>query len=101
MKSGMVAAESAFDLVAKHGDAAKAKGIEPVDYEERIKKSWIWNELYAVRNFRPSFHTRLGVFGGIGYGAVHFLLRGREPFTIPHNSKFDLIEGNSLIDRLV
>lgn len=98
MKSGMIAAESAFDLVTKHGDAAKTKGIEPIDYEEKIKKSWIWNELYSVRNFRPSFHTSLGVFGGIGYGALHFLLRGREPFTIPSNSKCDWLEESSSFD---
>lgn len=87
MKSAMIAAESVFDLVTKAGDEAKTKGLEPTDYEKRIKESWIWKELYSVRNFRPSFHTRLGVFGGIAYGGLHFILRGREPFTIPLTSE--------------
>lgn len=61
--------------------------LEPTDYENRVKNSWIWKELYSVRNFRPSFHTPLGVFGGIMYAALHFILRGKEPFTIPHGSR--------------
>ena len=62
-------------------------GLEPADYDARIKDSWIWKELYAVRNFRPSFHTAFGVFGGIFYSALHFVFRGREPFTLSHGSK--------------
>jgi electron-transferring-flavoprotein dehydrogenase len=62
------------------------KGLEPSDYDNRIKNSWIWKELYSVRNFRPSFHTPLGVFGGILYTALYFPFRGKEPFTLSHGS---------------
>ncbi|CAF1207490.1 unnamed protein product [Rotaria magnacalcarata] len=84
MKSGIVAAESIFDLLSKPTTDSKTKGIEPVDYENRIKNSWIWKELYSVRNFRPSANTPLGIFGAIFYGALHFVLRGKEPFTLKH-----------------
>ncbi|CAF0734503.1 unnamed protein product [Adineta steineri] len=84
MKSAMIAAETVFDLLKKSTDDNKSKGLEPSDYDNRIKNSWIWKELYSVRNFRPAFHTSLGVFGGIIYSALHFVFRGKEPFTLSH-----------------
>lgn len=82
MKSGMLAADSIFKLLAHKPNS---KGLEPVDYQIRIKNSWIWQELYNVRNFRPSFDTPLGLFGGILYSALYFFpFRGREPFTLQH-----------------
>ncbi|CAF5044513.1 unnamed protein product, partial [Rotaria socialis] len=40
-------------------------------------------------NFRPSFATPLGIFGGIIYTALYFFpFRGREPFTL-RNRKSD------------
>ena len=55
-------------------------------YEDRVKNSWVWKELKQVRNFRPSFNTRLGLYGGIAYtGMFLWLLRGKEPWTLhPH-----------------
>ena len=45
----------------------------------------MWSELYSVRNVRPSFHSALGVYGGIAYtGTIYYLLRGREPWTLKH-----------------
>jgi len=89
MKSGMIASESIFKLLLKSTNENKTKSLEPNDYEIRIKNSWIWQELYNVRNFRPSFHTPLGVFGGIIYTALYFFpFRGREPFTLQHGSMF-------------
>jgi electron-transferring-flavoprotein dehydrogenase len=89
MKSGMIASESIFKLLSKSTNENKTKGLQPNDYEIRIKNSWIWQELYNVRNFRPSFHTPLGVFGGIIYTALYFFpFRGREPFTLQHGSMF-------------
>jgi electron-transferring-flavoprotein dehydrogenase len=80
MKSGMVAA----DAVAAHL-LSEPKGAEVIDYAERIKQSWLWNELYLVRNVRPAF--RWGLWGGLAYGAVDtFLLRGRAPWTLRHHA---------------
>ncbi|CAF3443279.1 unnamed protein product [Rotaria socialis] len=89
MKSGMIAAESIFKLLSKPAKEHTRKGLEPSDYELRIKNSWLWEELYNVRNFRPSFATPLGIFGGIIYTALYFFpFRGREPFTL-RNRKSD------------
>ena len=78
MKSGMVAAEAAFDAIENSTD-------EPTDmskYEENLKKSWVWSDLHEVRNLRPSFNTPLGIWGGIAYSGVDSLfLKGRTPWT--------------------
>ena len=55
MKSGMTAAEAIFEALE-----AMAPGHEPVSYPDRLQQSWLWPELYKVRNIRPGF--------GKGYG---------------------------------
>ena len=79
MKSGMVAAESVFDALG-----AAEPALEVNAYPDRLKQSWLWNELSQVRNIRPSF--RWGLFGGVLYSALDtYLLRGRAPWTLHHH----------------
>jgi electron-transferring-flavoprotein dehydrogenase len=69
----MVAADALADALAH--DAR-----EVFDYRARLEKSWLWPELYAVRNIRPSF--RAGLLGGMIYSAFDTLiLRGHAPWT--------------------
>ncbi len=78
MKSGMVAAEAIAEALA--GD----RPAEPASFTDKIKASWVWDELSAARNIRPAF-ARFGLFGGIAYSAVDtFVLRGRAPWTMHH-----------------
>ena len=71
MKSGMLAAE------------AIAAGDLP-SYSERVKQSWIWPELYAVRNIRPAF--RFGLWAGLLYAALDtFIFRGKAPWTFKNH----------------
>ncbi len=80
MKSAMVAAEALFETLAE-GDG---RG-EAVRYPERLKQSWLWEELYRVRNIRPGF--RWGLWGGLAYAALEaFILRGRAPWTLRHHA---------------
>lgn len=80
MKSGMLAAEAVFDLMS--GDAT---GKEPASYAEKIEASWLWSELYKVRNIRPAF--RKGLWAGMGYAALDtYILRGRAPWTFHHHA---------------
>jgi len=75
MKSGMVAAEAVFDHLQGGGAA------EVVAYPERLRHSWVWEELYQVRNIRPSF--RWGLWGGLAYSALDtYILRGKAPWTL-------------------
>ncbi|XP_043196518.1 electron transfer flavoprotein-ubiquinone oxidoreductase, mitochondrial-like [Amphibalanus amphitrite] len=83
MKSAMIAAESVYDAIEK-GDT-ETLGVNPVSYEERIRSSSVWKELTAVRNVRPSFHSRLGLYGGLAYTGLFYVLgRGKEPWTLKH-----------------
>ena len=62
--------------------------IEPKVYEERIRNSWVWNELVGVRNVRPSFSTWLGLYGGLMYTGLFYVIgRGKEPWTFSHHGK--------------
>jgi len=55
-------------------------------YEEAFKSSWVHKELWEVRNIRPSFNTKLGIWGGIMYSGVDTLLvKGRVPWTFKHH----------------
>ena len=82
MKSGIVAAEAIFK---KFAEGSLETGVELTDYEENLKKSWVWSELKAVRNIRPSFSSSLGLYGGVAYGALQCVTRGLEPWTFKHH----------------
>ncbi len=77
MKSGMIAAEAVAEMLA--GDQS-----EPVSYPARLQASWVWDELYSVRNVRPAF-AKWGLWGGLANAAIDtYLLRGRAPWTLHH-----------------
>ncbi|KNG81481.1 hypothetical protein ANOM_010498 [Aspergillus nomiae NRRL 13137] len=83
MKSGMLAAESAFSALQGKADDAT---VFLFDYEDALRKSSIWKELYEVRNMRPSFSTPLGLYGGIMYSGLEaYLFKGRTPWTLKHH----------------
>ncbi len=79
MKSGMTAAEAVFEWLGEENPAT----MEVTSYPERLKKTWLWDELHKVRNIRPSFHK--GFWAGLIYSAIDtVLLRGKAPWTF-HN----------------
>uniref|UniRef100_A0A8C8MM03 Electron transfer flavoprotein-ubiquinone oxidoreductase n=1 Tax=Oncorhynchus tshawytscha TaxID=74940 RepID=A0A8C8MM03_ONCTS len=85
MKSGMLAAEAIFPKVTAKDLASETAGLHVPEYEDNLKKSWIWKELYSVRNIRPSFHSYFGLYGGMVYtGVFYWILRGKEPWTLKH-----------------
>jgi len=78
MKSGMVAAESLFPLLQNNSTN------ECVAYPDNLKKSWLWEDLYKVRNIRPAL--RAGLWPGLIYSAIDtYILRGRAPWTFHHH----------------
>lgn len=80
MKSGMLAAEA----VCAHLEAAVA-GKEVLTYPERLRASWLWQELHRARNIRPGF--RRGLWSGLALAALDTLLfRGRAPWTLGHRA---------------
>ena len=76
MKSGMLAAEEVFKALGAEDGPTEVKS-----YEAALRKSWIWDELYRVRNIRPAF--RWGLWPGLVYSAIDtYLFRGRAPWTL-------------------
>ena len=79
MKSAMVAAEEIFKNIYN-----KNSNQEVFTYEEELKKSWVWDELYKVRNIRPSF--KWGLIPGLIYSAIDtYIFRGKAPWTLKHH----------------
>ena len=80
MKSGMVAAEAAFQALAAGADRPELDA-----YPSLLRESWLWDELHRVRNIRPAFHW--GLWPAMAYAALDtYLLRGRAPWTLPHRA---------------
>ncbi|HRW67244.1 MAG TPA: electron transfer flavoprotein-ubiquinone oxidoreductase, partial [Candidatus Competibacter sp.] len=78
MKSGTVAAEAVFAAVA-----AGRGADEVAEYPEQLRQSWLWEELYQVRNVKPSFSW--GLWAAIAYSALDtYLFRGKAPWTFHH-----------------
>jgi electron-transferring-flavoprotein dehydrogenase len=78
MKTGMAGAEAVF---------ARLGGDERASVQAAVERSWVWDELYRVRNIRPSF--RLGTLAGIAYSAIDtYLLRGRAPWTFHNHADY-------------
>ena len=86
MRSGMLAAEATFDALKEHTEDAGAGAVFLYDYEDKLRSSSIWKELKEVRNMRPSFHSPLGLYGGILYSGLEaYLFRGMTPWTLKHS----------------
>ena len=88
MKSGMLAAEAAYDALASHSqDASEEQPTDMSAYDEALRKSWVYEDLHEVRNVRPSFNTSLGLWGGVAYSGIDTLfLKGRTPWTFRNTS---------------
>ena len=79
MKSAMLAAEALAAALAGGGDTALD------GYTKALKESWVYKELYKVRNIRPAF--RFGLFAGLLYAAFDtYILHGKAPWTFKNHA---------------
>ncbi|HMT03523.1 MAG TPA: electron transfer flavoprotein-ubiquinone oxidoreductase [Burkholderiales bacterium] len=73
IKSGMIAANSVFEAI-------KTNQKEATSYYENFKNSWLYDNLYKVRNIRPAFQYKL--LGGLIYTAIdYYIFKGMAPWT--------------------
>ena len=70
IKSGMLAAETAYDAMLKHDYSTR----ELCDYKRRVDESWIREELLPVRNFHQGFEH--GLIDGLVKSGIQQLFRG-------------------------
>jgi electron-transferring-flavoprotein dehydrogenase len=76
MKSGMLAAETAFEAV-RSGDWSATRLRA---YEDKVNASWIRDELYPVRNVHQAFGH--GLVAGLAFSALTLATGGRWPSTL-------------------
>lgn len=90
MKSGMLAAEAIIDALAKDQ-------YEPLlgSYPEKIRNSWLWKDLYTVRNIKPAFSS-LGNIGGVLYCSMDLWLHSLG-ITLPWTLKHKQADHESLV----
>jgi len=78
MKSGMLAAEAVVEALAQ-GESAPA---DLVAYAEKIKSSWLHEELYSTRNFSGFMHKFGILFGSAMVWIDQNIFGGKLPFTL-------------------
>jgi electron-transferring-flavoprotein dehydrogenase len=82
MKTGMLAAEAAFEAITAAGEGEAP--AELTAFPHMVESSWVHEELYKARNFRPAF-SKWGLYGAMLYGGLDLkLLGGRAPWTFHH-----------------
>lgn len=79
LKSGMLAADSVLKAIRQN----KA---EATDYDKNLRNSWLYTDLYKVRNIRPAF--KLGLYFGLLYSAFeYYILQNKAPWTFTWKAK--------------
>ncbi|MBN2992040.1 electron transfer flavoprotein-ubiquinone oxidoreductase [Pseudomonas cedrina subsp. fulgida] len=84
MKSGMLAADAVADRLFAESEG----GDELTAYVDSFKSSWLYEELFASRNFGPAVHKFGAIIGGGFNWFDQNILGGKMPFTL-HDTKPD------------
>jgi len=91
IKSGMLAAETAFEALRKDNSSATVLG----QFQQKVESSWIKDELWKVRNFHQGFEH--GFWPGMFHAALQQVtggrgLRNRYPSTLGYQRMKRLAE---------
>ncbi|WP_434574793.1 electron transfer flavoprotein-ubiquinone oxidoreductase [Pseudomonas sp. Z3-6] len=84
MKSGMLAAEAVADRLFAESEG----GDELTAYVDSFKNSWLYEELFASRNFGAAIHKYGAIIGGGFNWLDQNIFGGKIPFTL-HDNKPD------------
>ncbi|WP_024776878.1 electron transfer flavoprotein-ubiquinone oxidoreductase [Pseudomonas corrugata] len=84
MKSGMLAADAVADRLFAESEG----GDELTAYVDSFKKSWLYEELFASRNFGAAIHKYGAIIGGGFNWLDQNIFGGKLPFTL-HDNKPD------------
>jgi electron-transferring-flavoprotein dehydrogenase len=75
VESGRLAAEAAFAAVSETPDQAPVPAAALASYDDAVRASFIWDELYEVRDLRQVFGR--GFFVGGALGMLNTISKGR------------------------
>ncbi len=84
VKTGMLGAEAVYEALA----AGRAHD-EPAGYRDSFRASWVYEDLYKVRNVKPGLSW--GLWAGMAHGGVHMWLNdiglgALVPWTLRHKA---------------
>lgn len=82
IKSGMLAADALCDALSE----GRSRDVLQA-YPDGFRRSWLYDELVRVRNFKPWMGKNL-YWGTLMFGIDQVIFRGRAPWTL-HRSKAD------------
>jgi len=92
IKSAMLAADAAADALQ-----AGRSHDELSSYPEAFRTSWLHDELYRARNFKPWMAKGLHT-GSLMFGIDQVLLRGKAPWTLHHkHADHETLRDKSLV----
>lgn len=78
IKSGSLAAEACFSALRK-----ERQRDELAEYPDMFRKSWLYDELFQARNFKP-WMAKGFKLGSIMFGIDQILFGGKAPWTLRH-----------------
>ena len=107
MRSGILAAEAVAEAV-RSGDPTATTALW--GYDQRIRDSEIWKDLWKVRNIRPAFQKGF-IYGGMIHPMatatkgkapkrVHFKADAKEPVFIGGPRDYPKADGEYIFDKL-
>lgn len=85
MKSGMLAAEAAFNATSREISLGQDRLLTA--YPQALRASWVWRDLHAVRNIKPLL-SRFGNLVGTLLGGMEMWLAAfklHTPWTLQHS----------------
>ena len=94
IKSGMLAAEAAFEALA-----AGCERDELVAYPATFHKSWLHAELHKTRNFKPYMKKGLWL-GSLLFGIDQKLFGGKVPWTLHNSADHDVLKPASTCAKI-
>src|SRR3984893_11222279 len=86
IKSGMLAAETAFEALLKSDSSAATLG----KFQRNVETSWIKDELWPVRNFHQGFKN--GMVAGVFNTALQQIFRGGPRNRVPSHAGHENLE---------
>lgn len=87
IKSGMLVAEACFEALKEQPSSI----IELNAYPEKVKQSWLAQELHSVRNIRPGF--KWGLLPGLVNAAWEtYITKGHSPWTLSNHADYNTLK---------
>lgn len=97
MQSGILAAQACFEALSIN---PQSETFELKSYSEKIKQSWVTEELYRVRNIRPGFKYGL-YFGLLNAAFETYITHGQSPWTMNYQEDYKQLKFSQKAAKII